>query len=448
MLQPEGFIDPNKPSHVCSLTKALYGLKQAPRAWFDTFSNFLLEFGFECSKSDPSLFTYHHKEKTLLLLLYVDDILLTGNSEHLIQDLLKSLNTRFSMKDLGKPKYFLGIQIEETEEGLFLHQEGYATDILHQAGMSDYNPMPTHLPIVLDDPESELFPEPTYFRSLAGKLQYLTITRPDIQFAVNFVCQRMHAPTVADFGLLKRTLRYVKGTLRAGLDITSDPNMPLTAFCDRDWSGCKDTRRSTAGFCIFVGSTILSWSAKRQDTVSHSSTEAEYRALTTTARELTWVSNLLRDLKIAQHQAIIVHCDNLSAVYLSTNPALHRRSKHFQTDYHYIREQVAFGFVETKHIPSSTQIADIFTKSLPRRTFLSLRDKLGVSVSPDTSLRGNVKKISQTGQSKTEEAKGGPSQKEQNKTKDRATVQRGGRSSSTEKEELQLCNRFDALCDS
>ena len=256
----------------------------------------------------------------------------------------------------------------------------------------------------------------------------------------------MHAPTVADFGLLKRTLRYVKGTLRAGLDITSDPNMTLTAFYDSDWSGCKDTRRSTAGFCIFVGSTILSWSAKRQNTVSHSSTEAEYRALTTTARELTWVSNLLRDLKITQHQATIVHCDNLSAVYLSTNPALHRRSKHFQTDYHYIREQVAFGFVESKHIPSSTQIADIFTKSLLRRTFLSLRDKLGVSVSPDTSLRENVKKISQMGQSKTEEAKG-PSQKEQNKTKDRATVQRG-RSSSTVKEELQLCNRFDALCDS
>ena len=150
MFQPAGFINPNKPSHVCCLSKALYGLKQAPRAWFDTFSNFLLEFGFECSKSDPSLFTYPHKEKTLLLLLYVDDILLTGNSEHLIQDLLKALNTRFSMKHLGKPKYFLGIQIEETEEGLFLHQEGYAKDILHQAGMSDCNPMPTPLPIVLD----------------------------------------------------------------------------------------------------------------------------------------------------------------------------------------------------------------------------------------------------------------------------------------------------------
>lgn len=153
--------------------------------------------------------------------------------------------------------------------------------------MSDCNPMPTPLPIVLDDPDSDLFPEPTYFRRLAEKHQYLTITRRDIQFAVNFVCQRMHAPTVADFGLLKRTLRYVKGTLGAGLAITDDPNMTLTVFCDSDWSGCKDTRRSTAGFCIFVGSTILSWSAKRHGTVSHSSTEAKYKALTTAVRELT-----------------------------------------------------------------------------------------------------------------------------------------------------------------
>lgn len=296
MFQPSGFVDSSKPDHVCRLTKALYGLKQAPRAWFDTFSRFLLEFGFVYSKSDPSLFTYINKNIVLILLLYVDDILLTGNSQTCLDELLVALHGRFAMKDMGKPKYFLGIQIEETVTGLFLHQEAYAADILHQAGMSDCNPMPTPLPIITDDPEAELFSEPTYFRSLAGKLQYLTITRPDIQYAVNFICQRMHAPTVSDFGLLKRTLRYVKGTLKAGLPIVKEQNLLLTAFCDSDWSGCKDTRRSTAGFCIFLGSTILSWSAKRQDSVSHSSTEAEYRSLTSTARELTWIANLLRDL--------------------------------------------------------------------------------------------------------------------------------------------------------
>lgn len=188
MTQPPGFIDPDKPSHVCRLTKALYGLKQAPRAWFDTFSNYLLDFGFKCSKSDPSLFIYHKNGKTLVLLLYVDDILLVGSDQTLLQDLLQSLNNRFSMKDLGLPRYFLGIEIEYPSNGLFLHQSAYASDNLHQAGMSNCNPMATPLPQHLDNLNSVPFPEPTYFRSLAGKLQYLTITRPDIQYAVNFVC--------------------------------------------------------------------------------------------------------------------------------------------------------------------------------------------------------------------------------------------------------------------
>lgn len=206
MKQPPGFEDPNKPNHVCRLTKALYGLKQAPRAWFDTFSSFLLEFGFQCSKADPSLFVHHHNKQTLVLLLYVDDILLTGNDEALLQSLLQALNTTFSMKDLGTPSYFLGVEVQHTSDGMFLHKTAYATDILHQAQMSNCNAMPTPMPLKMEYSDTTLFSEPTYFRSLAGKLQYLTITRSDIQFAVNFIYQRMHAPTVSDFGLLKRIL--------------------------------------------------------------------------------------------------------------------------------------------------------------------------------------------------------------------------------------------------
>ena len=390
MHQPPGFMDPEKPSHVCRLTKALYGLKQAPRAWFDTFSNFLIDFGFTCCKSDPSLFTYHKDGKTLVLLLYVDDILLTGSDQ--VDQLLKSLNSRFSMKDLGPPKYFLGVEIEAHSGGLFLHQTAYAKDILHQAAMSNCNSMPTPLPQQIDNLNSDLFSEPTYFRSLAGKLQYLTITRPDIQYAVNFVCQRMHAPTVSDFGLLKRILRYLKGTINMGLHIRKDQNLALSAYSDSDWAGCKETRRSTTGFCSLLGPNLISWSAKRQQTVSKSSTEAEYRALTAVAQELTWLSLLLRDLGISQSHPTLVRCDNLSAVYLTANPALHNRSKHFDTDYHYIREQVALGLIETKHISATLQLADIFTKPLPRKAFVELRAKLGVAEPPTTSLRGNISK--------------------------------------------------------
>ncbi|CAA7033179.1 unnamed protein product [Microthlaspi erraticum] len=344
----------------------------------------------QITKADPSLFTYYKDGRSMALLLYVDDMLLTGSDSALLQDLLDCLNKRFSMKDLGKPHYFLGVEIESYDGGMFLHQTAYAKDILHHAAMSDCKLMPTPLPLELDTLSQEPFPEPTYFRSLAGKLQYLTITRPDIQYAVNFVCQRMHLPTVSDFLLVKRILRYVKGTLHMGLHIKKDREMRLHAFCDSDYAGCKDTRRSTTGFCTMLGSNLISWSAKRQQTVSKSSTEAEYRALTATAQEIMWLSYLLRDLRVEQPEATILKCDNLSAVYLSTNPALHSRSKHFDTDFHYIREQVALGMIETQHVPAVQQLADIFTKSLPRKAFLELRDKLGVAGPPTQSLRGNV----------------------------------------------------------
>ena len=403
MHQPEGFVDPNRPHYVCKLTKALYGLKQAPRAWFDTFSNFLIDYGFVCSKSDPSLFTYDFNNVSMVLLLYVDDILLTGCNDECIQILVNTLSQRFSMKDMGVPKYFLGIEMEMLSSGVFLHQQAYIDDILHEAAMTDCNPMPTPLPQRIEEADSPVFSEPTYFRCLAGKLQYLTITRPDIQFAVNFVCQCMHSPTVSDFGLLKRILRYLKGTTTLGLHIRKDKCMSLLTYYDSDWAGCQQTRRSTTGFCTFLGSNLVSWSAKRQETVSRSSTEAEYRALCETPQEITWMSQLLRDLKVPQPHATLLLCDNLSAVYLSTNPALHKRSKHFDTDYHYIREQVALGLIETRHIPAELQKADIFTKSLPRRPFEMLRSKLGVEVNPTPSLRGDVSVIASKAQQDTNE---------------------------------------------
>ncbi|KAL9308946.1 putative FBD domain-containing protein [Arabidopsis thaliana] len=187
--------------------------------------------------------------------------------------------------------------------------------------MSDCNPMPTPLPQQLTNLNSEPFEEPTYFRSLPGKLQYLTITRPDIQYAVNFICQRMHLPTVSDFGLLKRILRYIKGTLGMGLPIKRNSELVVSGYSDSDWAGCKSTRRSTTGFCILLGSNLISWSAKRQPTVSNSSTEAEYRALTYAAREITWISLLLRDLgklsnSLLTYSRLINGCSVLEELYI------------------------------------------------------------------------------------------------------------------------------------
>ena len=345
MKQPPGFIDPERPNHLCKLRKAIYGLRQSPRAWFDKFSTFLLEFGFKCTHGDPSLFVYIHGSDVIYLLLYVDDMLLTSNNDKLIGKLMVTLQSTFRMKDMGSVHYFLGIEVRAHDEGLFLCQEKYTKDLLEIAGMAGCDPMPTPLPLQLDRVvgHDELFLEPTYFRSLAGKLQYLTLTRPDIQFAVNYVCQKMHAPTKADFTNLKRILRYLKGTSSLGLNINAETGFLLYGFSDSDWAGCRETRRSTGGMCTFLGSNIISWSAKRHPTVSRSSTEAEYRTLSITATELKWLASLLGEMGISLPDPPKLFCDNLSAVYLTANPALHNRSKHFDTDFHYVRERVALG---------------------------------------------------------------------------------------------------------
>ena len=393
MRQPPGFEDKEHPDYVCHLHKAIYGLKQAPRAWFDKFSSYLLEFGFTCNVKDPSLFVYQKGKDVIMLLLYVDDMVLTGNNKTLLQHLLDSLKKQFRMKDMGPLSYFLGIQAHFTPTGLFLNQEKYGTDLLQAAGMLDCSPMPTPLPLQLDrvPHQDEVFSNPTYFRSLAGKLQYLTLTRPDIQFAVNLVCQKMHEPTVSDFHLLKRILRYLKGSIQMGLYLESDSDSQLRAYCDSDWAGCQDTRRSTGGFCTFLGSNLISWSAKRQDSVARSSTEAEYRTLSDTAAELEWISGMLKTLGINQRIVAEVYCDNLSAVHLTANPVLHRKSKHFATHYHFAREKVADGSLVVKHIAALHQLADVFTKSLPQQNYTRLRSKLGVAYPPTSSLSGSIK---------------------------------------------------------
>lgn len=344
MHQPPGFINPEKPGYVCKLNKAIYGLKQAPRAWFNRFSDFLLDFGFICSLRDPSLFIYRKNGDIMLLLLYVDDIALTGSNNTLISKLIEALNIEFKMKDLGCFHYFLGLQTHFHSTGLFLNQEKYAEDLLHIAGMSECTPVSTPLPAQLHrvPDETALFPQPTYFRSLAGKLQYLTLTRPDLQVAVNYICQRMHAPTENDFHLLKRVLRYLRGTTNLGLSFDSTSASIIKAYSDSDWGGCPDTRRSTGGFCTFLGSNLISWSAQKQQSVSRSSTEAEYRTLSDTAAEIVWLTNIMTGIGIPQNSPPELFCDNLSAVYLSATPAMHKKSKHFEVDFHFHCKKNAF----------------------------------------------------------------------------------------------------------
>ncbi|KAL9285966.1 putative RNA-directed DNA polymerase [Arabidopsis thaliana] len=220
--------------------------------------------------------------------------------------------------------------------------------------------------------------DPTLYRSLAGALQYLTFTRPDISFAVQQVCLYMHDPREAHFNALKRILRYIKGTLHHGLQLYPTDSSGLVAYTDEDWAGCPTTRRSTSGYCIFHGNNLISWCSKRQHTVSRSSAESEYRGVANVVAETTWLRNLLLELHRPLSKATLVYCDNVSAVYLSTNPVQHQRTKHVEIDIHFVRERIALGQVRVHHVPSSHQYADIFTKGLPTPLFTEFRSSLNI----------------------------------------------------------------------
>ncbi|XP_020208931.1 uncharacterized protein LOC109793876 [Cajanus cajan] len=214
--------------------------------------------------ADPSLFISHTNSGSIILLLYVDDILITGSSTTLVSNFINLLQFEFSMKDLGPLHHFLGIEILPTDDGLHLSQSHYALTILERANMIDYKPMSTPLESKTKFTSNHtLLEDPSHFRGLFGALQYLTLTRPDLSYSVNYVSQFMHAPTIMHFKMVRRILRYVKGTINVGLHFTSNTTLDLFAFSDAYWAGCPTTRRSTTGYCTFLGGNLISWCAKK-----------------------------------------------------------------------------------------------------------------------------------------------------------------------------------------
>jgi hypothetical protein len=236
-----------------------------------------------------------------------------------------------------------------------------------------------------------LFSDPILFRSLAGALQYLTITRPDLSFSVISIYQFMHAPTNDHFRALKRILRYVKGTVHHGLQLHKVSTHNLLAYSDADWAGCPDTRRSTTGYAIFLGANLISWSSKKQSTVSHSSAEAEYRSLIVATTDVVWLIQLLRDLQVPLPAPPRILCDNQSAIFMAVNPVTRPRSKHIAIDYHFVRELIANGSLKIDFVPSHLQLADSITKGVIKPQFFLFRSKLSVLPSPTLTLKGGDK---------------------------------------------------------
>ncbi|XP_014489926.1 uncharacterized protein LOC106752708 [Vigna radiata var. radiata] len=291
MSQPPGFVHPQFPTYVCKLHKSLYGLKQAPRAWYNALRNFLISYGFTNSRSDTSLFAYHWADTIAYFLVYVDDLLLTGNNMVFLSEFQHDLASQFALKDLGTPHHFLGVEILSVSAGLFLTQHHCIRDLLQSTAMNDVKPITTPMSTSCDlSANSDASTcNVSEYRRIVGSLQYLSLTRPDVSFSVNKLSQYMAAPTESHMQFAKRVLRYLKGTIDHGLQLRHESNPHLTAFCDADWAGDTVDRRSTTSYIIYYGSNAISWSCKKQPLVAKSSTEAEYRTIGTTADELLWL---------------------------------------------------------------------------------------------------------------------------------------------------------------
>ncbi|BBH05042.1 HXXXD-type acyl-transferase family protein [Prunus dulcis] len=363
---------PNTSNMVCKLRKSLYGLKQSPRAWFGKFSKSMKDFGYKQSNSDHTLFLKHKKGKVTALIVYVDDMVVTGNDPVEKAALQHHLASEFEMKDLGALKYFLGIEVARSEQGIFLSQRKYILDILTDTGMLASKPADT--PMELNHQLGE-YPDqvPTNkerYQRLVGKLIYLGHTRPDIAYAVSVVSQFMHAPSEAHMDAVNRILRYLKSSPGRGLMFGRHGHLDVEGHTDADWAGSITDRRSTSGYFTFVGGNLVSWRSKKQKVVSRSSAEAEYRGMAH--------GEFVEELGFKPKHAMQLNCDNKAAIDIAHNPVQHDRTKHVEVDRHFIKEKLEAKIIKVSFVKSEDQLADVLTKAVTGRVFHSSLSKLGI----------------------------------------------------------------------
>lgn len=380
MEQPPGYISKQYPGYVCKLRKALYGLKQAPRAWYGKIAEYLHFCGYEASNSDHSLFIKKCDGLHIVVLLYVDDLIITGNNDDEISKLQEELSIRFDMKRLGQLSHFLGLIVENMKDGIFVTQKTYAEKLVERFGIKESKQRSTPLDanIKLKHNEGTLLPNSKLYRALVGSLLYLTITRPDIAFSVGLVSRFMQAPRKPHLEAAKKILKYVNSTLELGMFYRKGMNFSLYGYTDASLGGDSETGRSTSGYAFFCGGTGVSWCSKKQDSVSLSTTEAEYKASALAAQECIWLRRLVEDLHSPVSEPTIMYGDNQGALKLALNPTCHARTKHIELEHHFIREKVLEGSINVLEVRSQDNVADIFTKSLQRGPFEILRRKLGM----------------------------------------------------------------------
>jgi len=374
-------------SKVARLKKSLYGLRQAARVWSKKIHEALLELGFIRRYSDGGIYVYRQQEGdtdiTVVLLLYVDDMLIMGNKSTSIEKLKSELKNRFKMTDLGQKLDFLGLDIiQEKETGsILINQRRYLVGVLERFGMMDSNPLNTPFApgVVITENKETCDPETrTLFQQMIGSLLYGMIgSRPDIAYYVIRLARYCSNPSQHHVKLARDIMRYLRGTLDYNIKYEGKSDSGLIGFSDADWAENKDDRRSITGYVTLLANGAVTWVSRRQATVALSSTESEYMSASDACRHLCWQQTFLTELGFGP-PPIPLCVDNQGAIFLASNPTHDHRTKHIDIRYHFIREKIEDDIIKLYHIPSEDQIADILTKSLSVEKFSKFISSLGI----------------------------------------------------------------------
>ncbi|KAL8106255.1 hypothetical protein AgCh_029879 [Apium graveolens] len=344
--QPEGFVKQGCEHLVYKLRKALYGLRQSSRVWFERIEAYLLAEGFQQSQSEPTLFfKYNEVGKILIVSVYVDDLLYTGNDELMLKNFKTSMQKEFDMSDLGRMRFFLGIEVLQNSDGIYICQRSYALEVIRRFNMEGSNSVRN--PIVpgskLSKDEAGVKVDETYFKQIVGCLMYITTTRPDLTFVVSLIARFMAKPTEMHYQVAKRVLKYLKGTTNFGILYKRGEVGALVGFTDSDYAGDVDDRKSTSGYVFLINGAVVAWSSKKQPIVTLSTTESEFIAAASCACQAVWMRRILQELGFVQEGGTTIMCDNSSTIKLTSNPVLHSRSKHIDVRFYFLRDLVHEG---------------------------------------------------------------------------------------------------------
>ena len=377
----------------CRLLRSLYGLKQSGRLWNQNVITFFTSIDFRQLNSDPSILIQQSSTGEISIVsVYIDDFLLASNTIKNLDELKAALSNAYDVKDLGEVKTIIGWQItrDPIAQTMKIDQSAFIRDLVMEENLSDCNanvvPMKAGSAIDMSDVDAYEEEDLHTYQRLIGKLMYLACgTRPDIAFAIGQLSRHNADPRRGHFRAAKRVVRYLKGTMNLGLvygrtTARDSPPYGLIGYADSNFAGDPEDRKSVMGYCFFLNGAVVSWSSKKQRTVSTSTTEAEYIALGHAAREEVWIKKFVNELELEVTETIMLHGDNEMSIALTKNVESQHCTKHINVQYHYIRELVNEGELTVKWIPGSEMLADGMTKALPTETFRKHRALLGMTV--------------------------------------------------------------------